>query len=118
MPRSANVEGIFPCRKLGCRPGLGHMMRSSYQSREMRIADYLLGHDCSRLIATNWPLTPRPENTAPNPPGGPGKFSGTNFIVMPIADVSLQQRIASADGLNEKEALDAGSYRPGTNCPR
>src|ERR1700726_2289381 len=66
-------------------------LQSAYQSREMRIADYLLGHGLEHVI--------------PIFDAGFDTDAGTNFIVMPIAQTSLQQVIASG-ALSEKEALE------------
>jgi serine/threonine-protein kinase len=57
----------------------------------MRIADYLLGHGLEHVI--------------PIFDAGFDTDAGTNFIVMPIAQTSLQQVIASG-ALSEKEALE------------
>jgi eukaryotic-like serine/threonine-protein kinase len=51
----------------------------SYQTREMRIADFLLGYGLAHVIPILFV-----------------SIAGTNFIVMPIATKSLQQHIDSS----------------------
>jgi serine/threonine protein kinase len=67
-------------------------LQSTYQSREMRIADFLLGHGLGHVI--------------PILDAGFDTVAGTNFIVMPIAETSLQQRMDKAGPIGEKEALE------------
>jgi len=66
-------------------------LQSAFQNREMRIADFLLGHSLAHVI--------------PILDAGFDASARTNFIVMPIATTSLQQRIASAP-VNEIDALE------------
>jgi hypothetical protein len=66
-------------------------LQSIYQSREMRIADYLLGHGLAHVI--------------PIFDAGFDADAATNFIVMPIAEMSLQQHIAASGPLGETETL-------------
>jgi eukaryotic-like serine/threonine-protein kinase len=66
-------------------------LQSRYQAREMRIADFLLGHSLAHVI--------------PILDAGFDKAAATNFVVMPIADTSLQQRIETSAAIDEGEAL-------------
>jgi hypothetical protein len=74
-------------------------LKSDYQSREMRIADYLLGHGLAHVI--------------PIFDAGFDVAAATNFIVMPVADVSLQQQIsASAHSARSKRWRYSGQLPP------
>lgn len=66
-------------------------LQSRYQTREMQIADFLLGHSLAHVI--------------PILDAGFDKTAKTNFVVMPIAETSLQQRIETSSAINEGEAL-------------
>jgi serine/threonine-protein kinase len=63
-----------------------------YHAREMRIAEFLLGHGLPHVI----PILDAGFDTA----------TGANFIVMPIADASLQKHIGAAGPLPDKAALE------------
>ena len=67
-------------------------LRSAYQAREMAIADYLLGHGLAHVI--------------PILDAGFDADAGTNFIVMPVAETSLQKRIGTQGPVGELEALE------------
>jgi eukaryotic-like serine/threonine-protein kinase len=67
-------------------------LQSSYQSREMQIADFLLGHGLSHVI--------------PILDAGFGQAVGTNFIIMPIATMNLQQFIDMTSSMSERESLE------------
>jgi serine/threonine protein kinase len=67
-------------------------LQSAYQTREMRIADFLLGHGLAHVI--------------PILDAGFDPDAGTNFIIMPIAETSLQQYIAKTAALGETQVLE------------
>src|SRR5262249_55038749 len=83
---------VFSGRGADGKPVAVKRLESAYQAREMRIATFLLGHGLEHVI--------------PILDAGFDEKARTNFIVMPIADKSLQQHIAaSPGGLAEKDAV-------------
>jgi serine/threonine protein kinase len=67
-------------------------LQSQYQTREMRIADFLLGHGLAHII--------------PILEAGFDATAGTNFIVMPIATMSLEKQIERPAPIGEAEAVE------------
>jgi serine/threonine protein kinase len=93
-PRGGFGE-VFRGRRGDGEPVAVKRLRSDYpddQQREMRIADFLLGHGLAHVI--------------PILDAGFDVDAGTNFIVMPIAEGSLQQRIKKKMPVGEQEAIE------------
>nr|WP_294528691.1 serine/threonine-protein kinase [uncultured Rhodopila sp.] len=83
---------VFRGRGAGGEPVAVKRLQSEYQAREMRIADYLLGHGLAHVI--------------PILDAGFDADAGTNFIVMPVAEISLQQSIDRRGPVGEQAALE------------
>lgn len=91
---------VFRGRSTDGEPVAIKRLESEYQAREMRIADFLLGHGLAHVI--------------PIVDAGFDKAANTNFIVMPIATTSLRQLIeisgpvGEADTVNILDSIAAG----------
>jgi eukaryotic-like serine/threonine-protein kinase len=83
---------VFRGRHPNGEPVAVKRLRSGLQRREMQIANFLLSHGLPHVI--------------PIMDAGFDENLCTNFIIMPIATMSLQQQVEASAPLNELEALE------------